>query len=351
MELRVTMGGTGRQAALAAGLQALIAERESPAGGGALTVVIDPDALERALAAEAPRVAAYVPSLTGAWEGSLAEAERVFVPHAAAVETVVMRGAARHRVEVIGPVAPRGFSPVDDRSETRRRLELADVDRPAVVVEARALAALDLSSALVQLSLVRTNAVWLFDVDHEPQLAERLRDLVPGYGLDAWMFANDDERDPLVWGGADLVLGRLEGLTPLLGAAVGASVVATPPRREDVRAAHRLESTGALEIVDAPATLAVTLDARLTPEKLAEGQEGSLALGAEGAAVRLVERLFALVEGTEAAPLGLPAGLERLSRREDRRAGSPPSSGTGGAPDLDSRVDEELEALRKRLGL
>lgn len=315
-----------------------------------VALVLDAASAERARAARVPRVAALLPRLAFDWDGPL-DVDLVLVPHEALVEEVVARGVPAARVRTTGPVAPDGWAPAEDRAALRARLG-PRAAAPWVVVRAAALED-DPAAALVQLSLVRRSVAWLFDVGGDAELARALRRRVPGYGLDAVMFA--DGPDALgAYQAADAVLGRIEGVEVLRAAAVGAALATMPPRSDQLRLAHVLESSGVADVADAPATLAVTLDRALEEEALARGRAAVAALeaGAGAARVAAVLRQLARGELPSAGASGLPVGLERLGAPDERpperlRSEPPPKR----ADDLDRKVDEELAALRQKLGL
>lgn len=317
-----------------------------------VAVVLDAASARRAREAGVPRVVALVPRFGLEWEGEL-EADLVLVPHEALIDDVVARGISPLRVRNVGPMAPEGWEASSDRAALRASLG-PRVEVPWVVVRAAALED-DPAAALVQLSLVRSDPVWLFDVGGDPELARVLRRRVPGYGLDAVMFA--DGPDALrAYQAADAVLGRVEGPEVVRAMAVGAAVVTLPPRSEQLRLAHVLETLGIADVADAPATLAVTLDRALESVRLAKAREVVRGLSAGEGARHVASIVRQLGRGElSLAGTGLPVGLERLSELErSRPAASRPERPAPARPsrdDVDAKVDEELAALRRRLGL
>lgn len=319
-----------------------------------LAIVLDPPSLELARRAGVPEVVALWSRLDADWDGEL-DADLVLVCHDALVDDAVRLGVPRKRVVPVGPVAPDGWSPADDRAALREARELPK-ETPIVVVRAEALARDDLAPALVQLSLVSREVLWLFDVGRDPELARSLRRHVPGYGLDAIMFADGDEALP-AYQLADLVLGSFDGPEAIRAFAVGAGLVSVPPRRDRLRLAHAVETAELAEVADAGPTLAVTLEAALAPTAMEAARQASERLDAVNGVARVVAEVRALMRGERGGrglPVGLPQGLERLSDAEEapsreRPASEPPEPGSGG--DLDEAVDEELERLREKLGL
>ncbi len=208
-------------------------------------------------------------------------------------------------------------------------------------------------ATLVQLSLVRVDAVWLFDVGRDPELSRLLRRRVPAHGLDALMFADADARR--VYAAADAVLGRIEGPEAVRALAVGAAFAALPPRRAQARLAHVLETAGLVDVADAAATLAVTLDRVLSAHSLSRARSSEAHQEAAGGAQRVAAAVRQLARGelAEVRATGLPDGLERLSEadRSEPRDEAPEPSAPAGKDDLDTQVDEELAALRRKLGL
>lgn len=330
-----------------------VAEETSPArlDRARVAVALDAASARRAREAGVPRVVALFPRLALDWEGEL-DVDLVIVAHEALVEDVVGRGVPPSRIRNLGPVAPEGWTPASDRAALRTSLGLRE-DAPWVVVRASAFED-DPAATLVQLSLVRVDAVWLFDVGSDPELARTLRRRVPGYGLDAVMFADGPDARR-AYQAADAVLGRLEGAEVVRAWSVGAALVALPPRSHQLRLAHMLETAGVVEVADAAATLAVSLDRVLEAEPLAKARAAAAGLEAPQGAARVASVVRQLARGE--LPLGgagLPVGLERLSELERTRAARPDRPAAPTRPtrdDVDAKVDEELAALRRRLGL
>ncbi|MCC6878084.1 MAG: hypothetical protein IT378_27475, partial [Sandaracinaceae bacterium] len=174
-----------------------------------VVVALDAPSLARAREAGARVCVALCPYLGVVWDATLADADLVLVTHDALVDDAVDLGARRERVRVVGPIAPDGYAPPSDRASLRRELGL-DPERPVVLVRATALDRIDQPVALVQLSLVAQQVQFLFDVGRDVDRAMSLRRTVPGYGIDAWIFAETDDA-PRAWGAADLVLGTIGG--------------------------------------------------------------------------------------------------------------------------------------------
>lgn len=319
---------------------------EPPPGLDIADVVVSLDPESDSMAHEAgvaTRVVLF-PSFDTAWSGPL-DADLVLVAHEGMVADVLAHGASRARVHTVGPVAPIGWTPEDDRAALVAARELTG---PVVVVRAAALLEGDLAPSLVQLSLVRGAGTWLFDVGSDASLAADLRRRVPGYGLRACMFA--DGPDAIAaYRMADVVLGQIEGPEVLRALSVGASLAAVAPRRAQARLAHRLESEGLAQVADAAATLAVTLDAALSETRIAAGRAASAAVSAHEGATRVVQTVYEALAGRlgDAPPTGLPVGLERL----DQDGAMPAPAPEPPQDDLDKQVDDELAALRAKLGL
>lgn len=311
-----------------------------------VVIALDGASAHRAKELGAARVVALLPWLTLDWDDAL-DVDLVLVAHEALAADVVSRGANAARVHACGPIAPEGWGPAADRAALRTA---ARPDAPWVIVRGAAIED-DPAPALVQLSLVGPDVVWLFDVGGDPELARMLRRRVSGYGLDALMFA--DGPDALrAYQAADAVLGRVHGPEAIRAISVGAALVAMPPRESDLRVAHVLETAGIVDFADAPATLAVTLDAALEKAALENARAASAKLDAGAGAARAAELVTKLVRGEigTAGRAGLPAGLERISEL-DRARTEKASERPAPRHDVDKQVDDELAALRKKLGL
>ncbi|MCB9593403.1 MAG: hypothetical protein H6719_11785 [Sandaracinaceae bacterium] len=323
-----------------------------------VAIVLDAASEARARDAGVRRVVAVLPRLGADMSDWDFHGDAVLVSHEASVADVIARGVQRDRVRVVGPIAPAGWEPHPDRAALRGELGLR-VDVPWIVVRAHALDLDDLAPSLVQLSLVSRDVVWLFDVGSDPDAARVLRRRTPGHGLDAFMFA--DGPDALrAYQAADVVLGRLDGGETLRAFAVGAGLVTPRPSHAQLGLAHRVEVAGLAMIADAAATLSVTLDAALAPAAIERARAAVSELDAGGGAARVAEAIGTL-DGDErlslAAPAGLPQGLERLSDPDAAIEGMSADPAAGRAParsreeDLEKKVDEELAALREKLGL
>lgn len=328
----------------AGGVIALPVPEPSPARLDEASVVIALDSRSAVRAREAgvPRVVLVEPRLTLEADRTL-DVDLVLVAHEALVEEAARRGLS---ARASGPIAPDEWTKSSERAALAADLGLR-AEVPWVVVRAAALED-DPAAALVQLALVRERCVWLFDVGGDAELARRLRRRVPGYALDALMFADGPE-SRRCYQAADAVLGALHGPEMIRALAVGAAPVALPPRAEDVHVANALEHAGIVSVADAAATLAVTLDAALGAGALTKAREAGARLDAGSGARRAVELVRKLIRG-ELEPSevsGLPRGIERLSQPEPERLPERPER----VDELDRSVDEELAALRKKLGL
>jgi len=320
--------------------------------GARVAIVLDPESRERAREASVPRTVALLPTFDTRWDAEL-DVDLVLVAHEGMRADALRAGASA--VTAVGPVAPAGWAPAEDRAALKAELGPRS-DVPWVVVRAAALDLDDLAPSLVQLSLVGVDAVWLFDVGLDPDAARRLRGRVPGYGLDSYVFSDPDALS--AYQAADVVFGRLDGPELVRAFSVGASVVTPRPRAGQLAIAHVIETDGIADVADAAATLSVTFDHALAPTTLEAARARVAALDAAGGAARVVEAVAALdrPKDADALPAGLPRGLERLSDPEDAIEGFPVGGGDerpapSGDDELDKKVDEELAALREKLGL
>ena len=332
-------------------------------GDADVAIVLDEESQARARAANVKRIVVLLPGFDVRWDGDL-DVDLVLVLHEALTSRAVAQGAIRARVRAVGPIADSAWAAVADREALK--VTLAEELRspgdegeptplpnlPWVIVCASALDLDDLAPALVQLSLVSRDAAWLFDVGADADAARALRRRVAGHGLRAFMFADGDLSSRL-YQAADVVLGRLEGPEVNRALGVGASLVTPRPSETQLALAHAVETAGLVSIADAAATLAVTLDAALTPASLKRAREMARSLDGGGGAERVLAAVRELNTDRRLsqAPAGLPLGLERLSDPDDAIEGFPARPRERRSEDLDKQVDDELEALRERLGL
>jgi hypothetical protein len=337
-----------------------------------LVVVLDSAGIEAARENGAPFVAAVFPTFDVGWGGDLAGADCVVVAHEALVPDLVRRGVRRSSIVVARPIAPGGWAPAADREAARARAFAGatgpegklDPAKPVVVVAADAIADDDLGGLLVQLALVTAPATFLFDVGDDVTLANDLRRLAPAHGLHGAIFAGG-EAGLSHWQLADVALVPARGEEAVLGCAVGAGLVVIGGGRTGSAAAAWL-ATGAARVADVTPAIAAALELSLVPATIAAARQAALTLDAAGGASRAAAAITEAWRARRVAgmtvPRGLPVALERLpdpdapmrldggdggGGGDRRRDGS--GSGKSGEADLDSRVETELAALKRRL--
>lgn len=287
-------------------------------------VALDARAMDRARSAGVPFRVALLPSFDLGWAGDLADADLVLVAHAGLVDEVVRRGATADAVEVVGPIGPPGFVPAVDVSALRRELGLPS-GKSIVLVPSDSLVEHDLTQIVVQLTLVSSPAVFLFDVGQDLETAEMLRRLVPGYGLDAFMFADCAGAEKF-WQAADVVFARARGPEAIRGLAVGAPLLLMSPGRSDAHAVSALRQSGAASVIEAASMVAPVLDQALGPAALSLAKSAARLLDAASAPERTAVRVHKAWKrargGSSLIPRGLPIGLERLVRSSDAPTGT-----------------------------
>lgn len=306
---------------------------------GAIAICFDEESLRRAAEAGIAQRFAIVPGF-GRFAGSARLARGCFTAHD---RMSAPDGIAAHAV---GPIAPAGFA-LPEAADARRAEEKLE---GAVIVVPGALVAEAGMTFLLQLSLVSAPVSWLFDVGHDAELARALRRSVPVHDLDASIFARGDAESGY-WPLAHAAIAEAGSIDAVRALAVGAGLVTMPGSREASRA---LEASGVSTPCDALGTLAVAVDTALGRADVAA--QAARDLDVAGSAQRVVDLARRLAkEPTEAAvPSGLPVGLERLPRDPDA---SPPEPGKPDASkskpekkdDLESQIDAELAALRKKI--
>jgi hypothetical protein len=135
--------------------------------------------------------------------------------------------------------------------------------------------------------------------------------------------------------------------SPALAAQAG--IVLLPPGPSDALASRVLNDAGVAVTATASATLSLAVEQAIDATALIRAREAVRALDPAGAAERVGELVrkswrIALEEG-RLRPRGLPRGLEPL-----RREPLPTRPDTvAEAASLESRVDAELAALKKRV--
>jgi len=326
---------------------------ESPASTGSpllpsisnisLVIVTSTDWIDDALRLGPPVIASLMRfELPSSLEGLAG----VVVPHRRLGDELERRGMPRSRIVELPFWPPKGFVRDPDAAARRKGLGLAS---RVVVVSGRLVEEVG-ASLLIQLALVADTS-FLVDVAMDPELARALRRSLPAYELDAWLFAGGDDA-ATYWQLADIVLAAPESdeLARALGVGAGLCLLGS------ARGVNELVEAARLARCATVTTLAVDLETLLLPEGLkasrleVEALTGGSAEGFWGAVGELVEAVR-----TEPAA-GLPDGLERIlpfsgeivesTPRPDIAPKSPP-----GPSDLDDRINDELAALKRSLGV
>ncbi|MEM9189068.1 MAG: hypothetical protein AAGF12_07820, partial [Myxococcota bacterium] len=325
---------------------------------------LDGGSLERAREAGVPFCVALFPGFDLAWAGDLELADLVLVPDAELIPSLVSRNVPRDRLEAIGPIAPAGFSPPNDRAALRESLDLPP--HSLCLVPGALADGVGVETLLVQLSLAAGPIGFLFDVGTDAELADALRERVPPHGLDAWIFAEEPD-SYRVWQSADVVIGRARGYEVGRAVGVGAPLLLLPPGRLSRDSGSALEAAKVAEIADSVVTLAVSLDRLLDPEAFDEARAAVASLEVGSVPDRLAkvvrERYKEHRKSRSRRARGLPHGLERLSGESERRSGmsledgrskdeprEPPDAERTERESLDDRIERELEALKAKLG-
>lgn len=340
---------------LAARLRAALADTDADRSlvGADAVLALDAAGLVRARAAAVPVRVAVTRGLAARFDGGLEDATHVSIPHAAARSragqkpVLVVGLASAEQPAVPGPSA-------EGRAAARQSAGL-DAGARVVVADAAELREVGLRSVLLQLALAEPAPAILFDVRDDVALADALRAELPGYALDAFVFAGLEREALLPL--ADLALGRASGAHLERALVAGLPVLPLPAEDAgDELALAVLAACGGAPAPRSLAVLSVALDAELgrAPRALAE-------LDVSGVAERLVratrDAVTAVREGRGPRAVGLPIGLERVGSREQTATpagASPPEVAPPGGPerdasDLDARIDAELAALKKRL--
>jgi len=306
-------------------------------------LALDAAALTAARAAGVRVRIAVTRGLAARFDGSLADATHVALPHVSSKSR-----AGAHAALFVGLLSAEEHAPqaADARSAARLAAGI-DAESRVVVVDAHELRDVGLRDLLIQLALAEPSPAVLFDVGAEVALATALRAELPGHALDAFLFAGVDRTAQLPL--ADLAIGRASGA--LVERAFLAELPVLPFPREDSAddlALGVLLACGAAPPPRTMAVLSVALDAALrAPLRVRE-------LDAAGTPARLVEAARDAVAEVRAGrgprAVGLPFGLERIGSRDDApRASATPGDPPRDASDLDARIDAELAALKKRL--
>ena len=143
--------------------------------------------------------------LSSSWGRTSADRYLCLDDHAAVM--LSEQGVPGHRVVPVGVFGESQFAQVGRESRTalRRRFKLP-ASEPVVVVDVAGSDVDSLSQLAMQLSLVKSKAMFLFDAGDDSAAAQTLRESVPALDLRAKLFGNTDDR-ALLWRSADVVVG------------------------------------------------------------------------------------------------------------------------------------------------
>ena len=309
-----------------------------------IALAFDPLSLELARAARVPCCIAVLPTFDTKWAGDLGLADGVLVAHDDLIEA--LPASARGRAVVVGPIAPPQFEPPDDRAKLKAK---HSIERATVLIPAELLEDLGATPLLIQLELVSAPVTWLFDVGMDVEAATALRRLLPGHSIDAALFTHGADAAEY-WQLADLLLTRAKRRDVSLGLATGAGLVILGSD-VDESAAAALEKSGVARIARSLTTLSVELDGAVSvAEELGQAARDLDPTGSAARSLTAAEQQVR--DSATRIPRGLPIGLERI--RPDRAASdttAPDASdpAPSSVSDLESQIDDELEALKKRL--
>ncbi len=306
-----------------------------------IALCLDGQSLEVATRAGVPFRGLVLPTFDTRTRGEPADAHAIFI--ASTDLRTSLPGALRDRAHVIGPIAPVGWFAPQDRAAAQKA---AGLDAPVIALPATLLAAHGPTGFLLQLSLAAGKVTWLFDIGLDIEAAAAMRRLIPPHELDAFLFAHGPDA-PAHYSLADLVLAAPRSVEATLALAVGAGAITLPDHGGEVAAAA-LEACGVGSTASSLETLAVAIDAAIARRDVA--CQAALDLDAAGSAERLIQTASRLAkEDGRVLARGLPAGLERLPKGDVSEGPSEDPSATSNGSDLESKIDAELEALKKRL--
>ncbi len=314
-----------------------------------VAIVTDGHALTASRDADVPTRVAVLPALSARWRsGDLTDAHVICVPLDGFEKA--LPSDLRARAVVTGPLAPDGFMPGD-----REALKAAHgIEGAVVLITHELLDEHGPNAVLVQLGLTNSVTV-VFDVGVDVESADALRRLAPIHDVPGYIFA--DGPDAFAhWQLADVVVTAPNDPAVMSALSVGAPLVVMEDPRHAIASSVLRDAGVASEA--SLSTLAVELEVALVPATLAARRDKIAALDGASSIDRIVARSKeAYVAGRgrrRALPKGLPIGLEPLPTEPVAEA-TRHAKGDGSAErarseaDLESKIDAELEALKKRL--
>ena len=316
-----------------------------PLAGAPPDVAVGCDAAGRTMLAQVSEATARVGliasyGLEPGSAGDVASVDLWAVGHPAVADVLRADDVAADAIEVTGIPIPPGFAAAPDRAAARVAAGLPADD--AVLLVRTDAAPDEIGALLVQLALLDGRPLLLFDVGDDEAATARLRAEVPHRGLRAKMFAAGPDAGSFA-ARADLAVVPPDPFAIARAAACeSASLVLGQPRRGTLDAAI---DCGAARVCTSLSRLAADIDV-LRTSGLASTRRAAASIAIGDAAARF--RALVARAASERAALsarrrrrGLPVGLEDLSGPEPAPAPARPP-----APD----IDDELEALRKRIG-
>lgn len=209
-------------------------------------------------------VVAVVPELSPGADWGGTDADRYLAVDDEAAVRLSDAGVAGERVVAVGPIAEAAFAAAaaEDRAAVRQRFKLPASGR-VLLVEVAGLGYEQASQVALQLSLVGSDAVFLFDAGHDADAATALRQQVPTLDMKAKLFGATADA-PLLWRAADVVVARPTPRAVARVLSLGSRMVATAAGEGGEERARALEDRQRARLAASPLLIGSALESLLS---------------------------------------------------------------------------------------
>ena len=303
-----------------------------------VTVTFDPTTTSAMTAAreESSRpvpVVAVVNELEPAKEWAATDADRYLTIDDEAAVTLADQGIDGARILPIGPICELPFAAAGkiSRSDARKKFKLPRV--PVVLLHVDGLGYEATSQIALQLSLIDTKALFLFDAGGDAQAATALRRSVPTLELNAKLFGHTEDA-PLLWRCADIIVARPSQSAAARAIVLGAFLVSFQPEDHHKKLTQAMELRRRGGVAGNALLLSSALDPLLGKQRKPDslvGQDGASTV-ADIAWIVAEERTAILDERHAAARASTRARVEAAASAVEAAAAT--TAAAGGLEDL-----------------
>lgn len=223
-------------------------------------------------------VIAVVNELAPSSDWGATDADRYLAIDDTAAVALADLGIEGERILTVGPICEYGYALAGQSSRADMRARFKIGHRPVVLIQIEGFGYEMTSQIALQLSLIETKALFLFDAGADADAATALRRQVPTLGLDAKLFGQTEDA-PRLWRTADIIVARPTEVSVARALVVGALMVAFEPEGAGAHLATAMEDRR----LGVSANNALLLSSALT-SFLGKTRKDGDTVGADGAA-------------------------------------------------------------------